>query len=306
VFVAVAATVLVGALGVLVRMGLERAGRRERPRRAAVRWWRRTVLTLAAVGVACIAYGAAVEPYWPEVTRVRLETAKFPAGQRPMRIAQISDLHSDAKTRLEDVVPRLVADEHPDAIVFTGDAINSKAGFENFRRCMRALAAIAPTFAVRGNWDMWFWASVDLYADTGVRELSGDGAEVVVGDARVWICGAAVGDELNVPRAVGAAPPGDYVVFLFHYPDEIYGVARDGRTDLYCAGHTHGGQVALPLYGAIITLSRFGKRFESGLYRVDSTWLYVNRGIGMEGGNVPRVRFCARPEVTVFEISPDR
>jgi len=90
---------------------------------------------------------------------------------------------------------------------------------------------------------------------------------------------------------------------LYHYPDAIEEAAQH-RIDLYCAGHTHGGQVALPFYGAIITLSKFGKKYESGLRRLEDTWLYVNRGIGMEGGPAPRVRFCARPEITVIELSP--
>jgi predicted MPP superfamily phosphohydrolase len=54
----------------------------------------------------------------------------------------------------------------------------------------------------------------------------------------------------------------------------------------------------------LVTLPKCGKRFEAGLYRVGETRLYVNRGIGMEGGKIPRVRFCARPEVTVIEIRP--
>jgi predicted MPP superfamily phosphohydrolase len=72
--------------------------------------------------------------------------------------------------------------------------------------------------------------------------------------------------------------------------------------DPYLAGHTHGGQVALPFYGALATLSAFGKEFESGLHRVADTWEYTNRGIGMEGGAAPRMRFAARPEVTVIEV----
>ena len=62
--------------------------------------------------------------------------------------------------------------------------------------------------------------------------------------------------------------------------------------------------MALPFYGALITLSRFGKRFEAGLYRVEETRLYVNRGVGMEGGRAPRVRFFARPELTVIDLVP--
>jgi predicted MPP superfamily phosphohydrolase len=64
--------------------------------------------------------------------------------------------------------------------------------------------------------------------------------------------------------------------------------------------------VALPGYGALVTLSKFGKRFESGFHQVGSTWAYVNRGIGMEGGSAPRVRFASRPEVTVIEIRKKR
>jgi predicted MPP superfamily phosphohydrolase len=75
------------------------------------------------------------------------------------------------------------------------------------------------------------------------------------------------------------------------------------KIDLYLAGHTHGGQVALPFYGALITLSKTGKKYESGLHHLSNTYMYTNRGIGMEGGKAPRVRFCARPEVTVIDIS---
>jgi predicted MPP superfamily phosphohydrolase len=79
------------------------------------------------------------------------------------------------------------------------------------------------------------------------------------------------------------------------------------RVDLFLAGHVHGGQVALPFYGALLTLSRFGKRFERGLYPDADGFgfpLYVSRGIGMEGGAMPRVRFCSRPELALIELVP--
>ena len=75
--------------------------------------------------------------------------------------------------------------------------------------------------------------------------------------------------------------------------------------DLYLCGHTHGGQVALPLYGALITLSKFGKKYESGMYESNGTILYVNRGLGLEPKPAPQVRFFARPEITVFDIVPE-
>jgi len=98
-------------------------------------------------------------------------------------------------------------------------------------------------------------------------------------------------------------PTGALSLFLYHFPyPDVLRETDWERVDLFCAGHTHGGQVALPFYGAIMTLSKYGKRYEAGLYRLARTWMYVNRGIGLEGGSAPRVRFCARPENTVVEI----
>jgi hypothetical protein len=73
--------------------------------------------------------------------------------------------------------------------------------------------------------------------------------------------------------------------------------------DLYLCGHTHGGQVRLPFYGALVTFSRYGKKYEAGEYIVGNTVMYVNRGVGMEN-NAPRIRFLTRPEVALIEVKP--
>lgn len=291
--------------GVLVRFVLQRFGLTRLPTgRGAVRT-RRVILGLAALGTLCIASGFLVEPYWPAVTHVFIRSPKLPRGSRPVRIVHVSDIHSDQLPRLERRLPGIIAAQEPDLIVFTGDAINSPAGLPVFRRCMTEVARVAPTFAVRGNWDVYLWGGLDLFRGTGVRELDGTAVKVEVGGTPVWVGGVAVGSEGRIREALAPIPPADLSVFLAHYPDEVEQVAGRGA-DLYCAGHTHGGQIALPFYGALATLSRYGKRFEAGLHLVGRTHLYVNRGIGMEGGSVPRVRFCSRPEVTVIEFRPDQ
>jgi predicted MPP superfamily phosphohydrolase len=199
----------------------------------------------------------------------------------------------------------VIAAEKPDLIVFTGDALNSPAGLPIFMDCLTKIAAIAPTFAVRGNWDVRYWFDLDLFGGTGTRELRSEAMRVDVRGTPVWVAGVPVGQESRIGQVLDPIPGDELRVFLYHYPDEIHEVARR-KADLYCAGHIHGGQIALPFYGALVTLSRLGKQFEAGLYRVGATWIYVNRGIGMEGGRMPRVRFCARPEVTVIEIHPTR
>jgi predicted MPP superfamily phosphohydrolase len=95
----------------------------------------------------------------------------------------------------------------------------------------------------------------------------------------------------------------DYVLLIYHNPDQAY-VASDLGVDLYLTGHTHGGQVRLPLYGALLTSSQFGKTFEQGSYSLGKMALYVNRGVGMEGSFAPRVRFLAPPEIAVIDLIP--
>ena len=84
--------------------------------------------------------------------------------------------------------------------------------------------------------------------------------------------------------------------------DELQGRDPGQRVDLFLCGHTHGGQVRLPFWGAVITLSKYHKRFESGLYDFEGVPMYVNRGVGCEGGSAPRVRFLCRPEVAVIDL----
>lgn len=304
-FLSAIVLIYVLAAGIVVRFVLHKFRLIEVSDSRAQRWLRRAVLSLAGVGLLCVAYGYFVEPYWLSVSHVKITSSKLPSGSRPIRIVHISDLHSDPKARLETHLPQAVAAERPDIIVFTGDSINSPAGLPIFRECLTELAKIAPTFVVKGNWDGWYWRGLNLFAGTGAHELNGDSSEVLVNGVPIWIAGVGVGvdDEKRMEQAVASVPPDAFKVFLYHYPDMIKEVARQ-KVDLYCAGHTHGGQVALPFYGALVTLSKYGKKYEAGLYREDETWLYVNRGIGMEGGAAPRVRFWARPEVTVIEIRP--
>jgi predicted MPP superfamily phosphohydrolase len=90
-------------------------------------------------------------------------------------------------------------------------------------------------------------------------------------------------------------------LLLYHSPDIAPTVAQLGF-DLQLSGHTHGGQVRLPLFGALITGSLYRKKFEAGRYSVGPMELYVSRGIGLEGGGAPRVRFLCPPEVILWEI----
>ncbi len=294
---------------ILVRAGWDWLARRRGRRQAQMHrrgrlWLRRAALAMAAAGLVCMAYARFIEPQWVEVTRVRVESPRLTGAARPVRIVLLSDLHCEAYAGPDEELPGIIAGLTPDVIVFTGDAINTRDAAGRFRRCMSRLAEIAPTLAVRGNWDVDYYPDVDVFGGTGVEELNGRAVKLTLAGADVWFAGAVAHNEVGIDAALAAAPPGVCKVLLYHYPDPILEVAARGDVDLQLSGHIHGGQIALPFYGAMLTLARHGKRFERGLYKVGQTSLYVSRGIGVEGHGAPRMRFFSRPEVTLIELAP--
>lgn len=259
----------------------------------------RTVVWLAGlVGALCVGW-AFIEPHRLVVEHQVLASAKIPPGLT-IRIVQISDLHSEGHPGLERKLPDIIRRASPQVIVFTGDAANTAQGMEVFRSCMREVSAIAPTYGVRGNWDGRFRPE-NVLEGTGGTELCGDSVTMDLGGAKLWIGGAPRWEKWWAGQLGASAPPDAFKLFLYHSPDGIEDAAEAGM-DLCLVGHTHGGQVRLPFYGALVTLTRVGKKYESGLYRVGEMWAYVNRGIGMEGHGAPRIRFICPPEVTVIDL----
>jgi predicted MPP superfamily phosphohydrolase len=300
-FVGVVGAVCVSATVVVARRIFARPAR-------PMRRFGKTVVGLASLGVLCMLYGRFVEPRWLEVTETRLPTARLPAGHRGVRIVHLSDLHSVEEPLLEDRLPGVVASLKPDLVVFTGDAANTPEGVATFRTCLAAIAKIAPTFCVKGNWDAAYFPEFERFAGTGATELDETSADIVVDGATVHVAGAGwIAALQGLGPALSKLPPDGPVVAIFHAPYPDYVPPRyTSRVDLICAGHTHGGQVALPFYGALLTFSKYGKKYERGLCRTDEgMWMYVNRGIGMEGFRMPRVRFCSRPEVALIELVPE-
>ena len=90
---------------------------------------------------------------------------------------------------------------------------------------------------------------------------------------------------------------------LYHSPDLIFEISEEKSIDLMLSGHTHGGQVRLPVFGALFTGSLYGRLIQNGLYRYRDILLYISRGIGFEGMGAPRVRFLCKPEIVEWTIT---
>ena len=256
---------------------------------------------------AFMAYGTLVEPFRVQITRLEMPSPKLGNPGPPLRIVQLSDLHVERLTRRERSLPRVVSGLAPDLIVFTGDFLSTSYSDDG-----RALAdlkwLLGQLHAPAGLYAVWGTGHVDLpdvlrpvLQEAGVIVLEDHAVPVAAPGHRLWLLGlncsrdlAADGDNL---RRLLADVPGDvFRLLLYHTPDLMPQAAEAG-VDLYLSGHTHGGQWRVPGLGAILTSSRYWKRYEAGHYQQGDTHLYVSRGLGMEGFGAPRARFFCPPEI---------
>ncbi len=296
--IVIALMLLVLLLAGLATVQLVRERRGGPARTQADRRFAQVSWSLLGVGVACFCYGVFLEADWLEVTHVYVKSAKLQPGST-LTIALLSDLHVDRESRALIQLNRAVREARPDLLVFAGDAINTRESAELFRRTLAALPARLGRVAVRGNHDVFRWSDVDLFGGNVATELSGDRPILL---EHLALCGAPFDQPNTVAPCLARAPASALSVVVYHSPDLIE--ALEPRPDLYLAGHTHGGQVRLPFFGAVVTFSQFGKKYEMGRYEVRGTTLYVNRGIGFEPV-MPRVRFLARPELTFVHLLPE-
>ncbi|MBI4422158.1 MAG: metallophosphoesterase family protein [Elusimicrobia bacterium] len=259
----------------------------------------RLVLGLAGAGLACIAWGALVEPWRLRVRELRLRSPKVRG--RPLRLAHLSDLHVRTWGAYEQRVLDTVRGLAPDAVLLTGDYSAGPGRLADAERLLRELAALAPCFAVRGNCE--FMRPLPP-APAGPRWLPNRAAKLDLAGTPVTVFGAEPGDDGAV-RALGEpADPERLAVLLYHYPDFVPQLAQLPY-DLMLCGHTHGGQIRLPWIGALASLSRAGTRYAAGLFQRDGKSAYVTHGIGTESCGLPAVRFLCPPEIALFVIGPD-
>jgi hypothetical protein len=263
----------------------------------------RVVHVLAILGIACFIDGFLIEPRWIEITRVEIETVKL--KNTMLRIVLFSDTHCENKPRNEQKLVEIVESLKPDVIVFTGDSLNTPKALPLFKETLARMNAPLGKFAVRGNFDSYFWKYLDLFSGTGFKELAAETVKIRKDGDTLYLTGFNVPVPEDFQAVLRKVPAENYNVLLYHYSD-LAEALQGLNVDLYLSGHTHGGQVRLPFYGALVTLSRFGKKYEAGMYDINEMKLYVNRGIGLENTPAPKIRFLCRPEITVSDIHPPR
>jgi len=280
----------------------------------------KTLLTRRNFLLGSVTAGAGLALYSGEIARHEISIvtramalAKLPDAFAGYRIVQISDVHFDEYTepsfvrRVVDQVNRLA----PDLVLLTGDYISNTPLSQNFAagailRCAEVLRELACPlrYAVMGNHDSILGPPLirEGLATASIPLLFNQYASIERNGQRLWLAGIA--DALtNVPNlnlAIPASPDGP-VLLLCHEPDYADNVLEHPRgalVDLMLSGHSHGGQIRLPIIGPV-NLPYGAWSYYEGLYRLGHMQLYVNRGIGTVG--VP-FRLNCPPEITVFTL----
>jgi hypothetical protein len=256
-----------------------------------------------------------------------LAVANLPGAFQNFRIAQISDIHFDEFTEpffVRRVVER-VNSLAPDLVLLTGDFVSNSPLPRRFaeqamHRCADILRDLAcpQRFAALGNHDAVLGAPTirPILASISIPLLVNQHIPIERGGQRLWLGGVAdpVSGVPDLDLAIPRQPDGP-VLLMSHgpdYADVVVAHPRGQLVDLMLAGHSHGGQVRLPLLGPIV-LPNGGRKYVMGLYRFNrlpgppasgsarggGLQLYVNRGIGSVG--VP-FRLNCPPEITLFTL----
>jgi len=265
---------------------------------------RSSVSTVIGAGLLSGSYAWLWEPRHLSIELLELEFTRLPPAFDGLKVAQFSDLHLgfhsyelDLKNLMESIMS-----QSPDVICLTGDIVdNSAEPLVQAVPYLTSLKAPMGKYAILGNHDHWG------QPEEVVRMLEASGF-VVLQNSNVLLRRqesmiAIVGLEdllMGLPdpdKALKGIPEGTFSLLLMHEPDYA-DTAALYPFDIQISGHSHGGQVRLPLLGAVIT-PLGSKRYIQGLYHLESSSmkLYVNRGIGVT--QLP-IRFLCRPELTVF------
>lgn len=242
----------------------------------------------------------------------RIEITSVPVVMRGLasifhgyRIVQISDIHMGTAVTpdiLADIAS-LVNQQKPDLIAITGDFIHRRHDrIDNLSASLKQLDAPDGVVGVLGNHDHWAGASkvrqmlnktslIELPNDVYTVERSGEVLNIA-GVDDLWVRNSRLNLVMKRLPSMGPA------VLLVHEPDFADVAAATGRFGLQMSGHSHGGQIVIPMLGPPI-LPSWARKYPIGRYQVGDMVQYTNRGLGTSG---LQVRVNCRPEITVFKL----
>jgi predicted MPP superfamily phosphohydrolase len=236
------------------------------------------------------------EVFQVDLTEKIVRLRRLPKTWDHLSILHVSDVHWNGtpdRTYFRRVM-ELCAEWNPDLVAFTGDAVDTDVHYRWIVPLFGRLKWKEAGLAILGNHDFYFDAQVirRRLGKLGMQVLGNSWKQIevrgqpmiVIGNEAPWF---------GPPPDLSTCPADIFRLCLSHSPDQI-GWAKKHGIDLVLAGHVHGGQLRLPLVGSIVVPSRYGRRYDCGVFDEAPTVMHVSRGLS---GEQP-LRYNCRPEVT--------
>jgi predicted MPP superfamily phosphohydrolase len=283
----------------------------------------RVLLAIVFAGILCVLYGIFIERRWFRLRRYRLDILPR-GGSAGLTVLHLSDLHLTRRAAaMRRFLSRLPG---ADVTAITGDLVGEPEAVEAVVEALRPVRGRIASYVVLGSNDYYAPRPLNYLryflkhrprrrarrgrADDLVRLLEADGwihlrnrrIEATLDGLEVEVLGL---DDPHIGRQdLRAAPracPDRFGLAVVHSPDPLPELSALGW-DLAVFGHTHGGQVRLPLVGALVTNSHMPRRIVSGLIRAGNTWVHISPGLGTS--KYAPFRFFCRPEAALLELRP--
>jgi len=273
------------------------------------------IATGAAIAVAVILYMIFIEQFNIQVRELELKFPNLPPAFDGFTILHLSDLHLSKLGTLEKRLMRLIESREVDICIITGDVTAIPRASDIFRRVCSAIKRNGLIYLILGNSEHKPWLDTSML----VKALSFDGLEMLInsstvirrGDESISIVG--IDDPYSrladLDAAFNGVDPDNFIIYLTHCPSTTPEGIRHGA-DLILAGHTHGGQVRIPLIGMIYTHMRSNRALNDGLFTPDrlhqtlgidpgNSILFINRGVGTSRLHI---RFRCPPEIAYITL----
>ena len=240
----------------------------------------------------------------PVVRHLPVAFASLPPAFCGYRILHLTDLHIDGALGLPEAIAERLAPLEADLCALTGDYRFATTGtchnvYPGMRKIVAAIRARDGIFGVLGNHD--YAEEIPEFEAMGIRILMNAAVEIRRGGESLWLAG--IDDAwdyhcADLPRALAATPADGFRILLAHSPDTIGAAAASG-VRLYLCGHTHAGQIRLPLIGAVTAPANCPRRFLQGRWQEGGMEGFTGAGVGC---SLLAVRFLCPPEIAILEL----
>ena len=278
---------------------------------------------LLFIAIAVLIYGCFIEPRWFILTKLDVKVDKY--LPKPLKILHLSDMHFHPRnTHINKLFKKLHGLTDVDLILLTGDIIDNDNGIVLAAEQIKHLKPRLGTIAIFGNHDHYWYGKTELlnfvFRDRfyprfennapllktsleaiGCRVLQNESCTISFEGTDIFIAG--LDDPVTRKDEPGKIPkpqdPKQLKILLTHLLDAFHKM-RDYEFDLVFSGHTHGGQIRIPFFGALMTHSRLERKYAAGLHQMGTAQVFTSRGIGTSP--VVPTRFFCNPEAILFTV----